>query len=255
MDLNTLFSLQDKVAIVTGASKGIGYSIAHFFAAAGANVVINSRNQDMLDEAAGKLRSRGYQVTGIANNIGYPDQRQNLIEKTVERYGQIDILVNNAAASPVFCPIQETEMGVFDKILDVNLKAPYELSKLSFPYLKQSSNASIINISSIGAISPEKGLGLYSISKAALISMTKTFAKEWGEFNIRVNAICPGLIKTHFSESLWSDEKMREHFMDRLPLKRLGNEEEIGAMALFLASKASSFTTGAIFTSDGGYSI
>ncbi|MDN3690383.1 SDR family NAD(P)-dependent oxidoreductase [Cyclobacterium jeungdonense] len=253
MDLSTLFSLQNKVAIITGASRGIGFSIAHFFAAAGAKVVINSRNQERLDEATRRLREKGYEVVGIANNIGYPEGRQNLINQTVEKYGQIDILVNNAATNPVFGPIEETDLSLFDKILDVNLKAPFELSKLSLPFLRQSSSASIINVSSIAGLSPEKGLGLYSVSKSALISLTKSFAKEWGTYNIRVNAICPGLIKTKFSEVLWSDEVIKEKFLSQLPLKRIGEEEEIGAMALFLASPASSYTTGSVFTVDGGF--
>jgi dehydrogenase/reductase SDR family member 4 len=254
MDLSTLFSLQDKVALITGSSRGIGSSIAHFFAAAGAKVVINSRNQEDLDVLSGKLREKGYEVFGIASNIGYPQERQKLIEKTIEKYGQLDILVNNAATNPILGPIQESKLAAFDKILDVNLKAPYELSKLSFPYLRQSSTASIINISSIGALIPERGFGLYSISKSALVSLTKVFAKEWGEYNIRVNAICPGLIKTRFSEAIWSDEKLKDKYLSSLPLMRTGEEGEIGAMALFLASEASSYTTGAVFTVDGGYS-
>jgi NAD(P)-dependent dehydrogenase (short-subunit alcohol dehydrogenase family) len=253
MDLSSLFSLQNKVAIVTGASRGIGFSIAHFFAAAGAKVVINSRNQERLDEVTHKLREKGYEVIGIANNIGYPEDRQNLINQTIEKYGQIDILVNNAATNPVFGPIEENELAVFDKILDVNLKAPFELSKLSLPYLRQSASAYIINISSTAALSPEKGLGLYSVSKSALNSLTKALAKEWGTYNIRVNAICPGLIKTKFSEVLWSNETIKEKFLSDLPLKRIGEEGEIGAMALFLASPASSYTTGAVFTVDGGF--
>lgn len=255
MDLNALFSLRDQVAIITGGSKGIGFAIAHFFAAAGAKVVINGRYQENLDAAVLSLRNRGYEATAIAHHIGYQEQRKLLIEKTVKKYGKIDILVNNAAASPVFAPIHEYESGVLDKIIDVNLKAPYELSQLCFPYLKKSFNSSIINISSVGAISPERGLGPYSISKAALLSMTKVFAKEWGDFNIRVNAICPGVIQTQFSRNMWSDEKIHQHIMNNLPLKRLGTEEDIAAMALFLASNASSYTTGAVFTSDGGYSI
>ncbi|WP_162339863.1 SDR family NAD(P)-dependent oxidoreductase [Cyclobacterium salsum] len=253
MDLSTLFSLQNKVAIITGASRGIGFSIAHYFAAAGAKVVINSRNQERLDEATRRLREKGYEVIGIANNIGYPEGRQNLINQTVEKYGQIDILVNNAATNPVYGPIEETDLSLFDKILEVNLKAPFELSKLSLPFLRQSSAASIINVSSIAGLSPEKGLGLYSVSKSALVSLTKAFAKEWGAYNIRVNAICPGLIKTKFSEVLWSDEAIKEKFLSELPLKRIGEEGEIGAMALFLASPASSYTTGTIFTVDGGF--
>jgi NAD(P)-dependent dehydrogenase (short-subunit alcohol dehydrogenase family) len=253
MDLSSLFSLHGKVAIITGASRGIGFSIAHFFAAAGAKVVINSRNQDRLDEAINELKEKGYEVTGIVGNIGNEADQKNLINQTVEKYGQIDILVNNAATNPVFGPVIDTDIMAFEKILNINLKAPYELSKLSFPYLKQSASASIINISSIGGISPEEGLGLYSVSKSALLALTKVFANEWGNYNIRANTICPGLIKTKFSQALWSNDIIRENFFSKLPIKRIGKEEEIGAMALFLASEASSYTTGAVFTVDGGF--
>jgi NAD(P)-dependent dehydrogenase (short-subunit alcohol dehydrogenase family) len=253
MDLGSLFSLHGKVAIITGASRGIGLSIAHFYAAAGAYVVINSRNQERLDEAIAKLKVKGYEAMGIVGNVGYAEDRKNLIEQTIEKYGQIDILVNNAATNPVYGPIADTDLGAFDKILDVNLKAPYDLSIMCLPYLKKSSSASIINIGSINALSPEEGLGLYSISKSALVALTKVFAKEWGTYNIRVNAICPGLIKTKFSEVLWSNEELRNKFLEELPLKRIGEEEEIGAVALFLASEASSYATGSVFTVDGGF--
>lgn len=255
MDLSSLFSLMNKVALITGASKGIGYSIAEIFAAAGAKVVISSRKQEALDEMAGKLRQRGYDVTGIACNVGNMNELDELVKKTVELYGQIDVLVNNAATNPVFGPVHETSLEAYDKIMDVNVKAPFHLMKLCFPYLRASSNASVINISSIGGISPEQGLGIYSVSKAALISMTKVFAKEWGDHKIRVNAICPGLIKTKFSEALWSNDKIMNHLMKNLPIKRVGTSEEIGAAALFLASTASSYTTGEVLKADGGFTI
>jgi dehydrogenase/reductase SDR family member 4 len=255
MDLSSLFSLMDKVALITGASKGIGYSIAETFAAAGAKVVISSRKQDVLDEMAKKLRDKGYEVTGIACNVGHIDDLKPLVQKTVELYGQLDVLVNNAAVNPVFGPVHDTSSEAYDKIMDVNLKAPFELMKLCFPYLRESSNGSVINISSIGGISPESGLGIYSVSKAALISLTKVFAKEWGDHKIRVNAICPGLIQTKFSEALWGNEKMLQQVMKVLALKRVGESEEIGAAALYLASPASSYTTGAVLTADGGFTI
>lgn len=255
MDLSTLFSLNNKVALITGASKGIGFSIAETFAAAGAKVVISSRKQDALDEMAGKLRDKGYEVIGIACNVGNIEELKPLVEKTVAHYGQIDILVNNAAVNPVFGPVHDTSLDAYNKIMDVNLKAPFELMKLCFPYLRGSSNGSVINISSVGGISPETGLGIYSVSKAALISMTKVFAKEWGDHKIRVNAICPGLIQTKFSEALWNNEKMLQQVMKMLALKRVGESEEIGAAALYLASPASSYTTGAVLTADGGLTI
>jgi dehydrogenase/reductase SDR family protein 4 len=255
MDLSTLFSLMGKVALVTGASKGIGFAIAEIYAAAGAKVVISSRKQETLDEMAGQLQSKGYEVTGIACNVGNMEELDVLVNKTIEKYGTIDVLVNNAASNPVFGPIHETSLDAYDKIMNVNLKAPFHLMKLCFPYLRESADGSVINISSIGGISPESGLGIYSVSKAALISMTKVFAKEWGDHNIRVNAICPGLIKTKFSEALWSNDKIMGHMMKSLPIKRVGTSEEIGAAALYLASPASSYTTGAVLTADGGFTI
>ncbi|MCS5489620.1 SDR family NAD(P)-dependent oxidoreductase [Algoriphagus limi] len=255
MDLSKIFSLDGKVALITGASKGIGLSIAEIFAAAGAKVVISSRKQEVLDEMANQLKSKGYEATGIACNVGNMEELPGLVDQTVEKYGQIDILVNNAASNPVFGPVHETSLEAFDKIMDVNVKAPFELTRLCFPHLRKSSNASVINISSIGGISPEKGLGIYSVSKAALISLTKVYAKEWGGAGIRVNAICPGLIQTKFSEALWSNEKIMNMILQNLSIKRAGTSEEIGAMALFLASEASSYTTGAVFTADGGFTI
>ncbi|MHA7128517.1 glucose 1-dehydrogenase [Algoriphagus namhaensis] len=255
MDLSSLFSLDGKVALVTGASKGIGLSIAEIFAAAGAKVVLSSRKQADLDQLADNLNAKGYSAKGIACNVGNMEELPGLVRQTVETFGGIDILVNNAAANPVFGPIHETDIPAFDKIMDVNLKAPFELSKLCFPHLRKSASPSVINISSIGGISPEPGLGIYSVSKAALISMTKVFAKEWGEAKIRVNVICPGLIQTKFSEALWSNDKIMTMMMKQLPIKRVGTPEEIGAMALFLASPASTYTTGSVFTADGGFTI
>lgn len=255
MDLSSLFSLNGKVALITGASKGIGFSIAEIFAAAGAKVVLCSRKQAAVDEMATKLKAKGYEAIGIACNVGNMEELSMLVDETIKSYGQLDILVNNAATSPVFGPVHETSTAAFDKIMNVNLKAPFELSKLCWQHLRKSSNASVINISSIGGISPEQGLGIYSVSKAALISMTKVLAKEWGEAKIRVNVICPGLIETKFSEPLWSDDKIMSMVMKKLAIKRVGQAHEIGAMALFLASPASAYTTGSVFTADGGLTI
>jgi NAD(P)-dependent dehydrogenase (short-subunit alcohol dehydrogenase family) len=248
-------SLNGQVALITGASKGIGLSIAQFFAEAGAKVVISSRDQAVLDQISENMRSQGLDVFGVACHVAKMDQLEFLVQKTIEKYGQIDILVNNAATNPVFGPIQETSLDAFDKIMQVNVKAPFHLMNLCYPYLKLSSNPSIINISSVGGISPEAGLGIYSVSKAALISMTKAYAKEWGVDQIRVNAICPGLIKTKFSEALWQNEKWLQKFAQQLPLGRMGTGEEMAAMGLFLASDASAYCTGSVFMADGGATI
>lgn len=255
MDLSSVFSLDGKVALITGASKGIGFGIAEIFAAAGAKVVISSRKQDALDEKANLLKTQGYEAHGIACNVSNVDELSALVKKTVDKYGTIDILVNNAGTSPVFGPVHETSLEAFDKIMAVNVKAPFELCRLCFPHLRKSSGASVINISSIGGISPETGLGIYSVSKAALISLTKVFAKEWGEAKIRVNAICPGLIETKLSEPLWGNEKIMNKVLQQLAIKRTGTSTEIGLLALYLAASASSYTTGAVYTADGGFSI
>lgn len=248
------FSLENKVALVTGASKGIGEAIATTFAANGAKVVINSRKQYELDKVAEKIRSTGGECIGIAANTGDSSARKALVEKTVEKYGGIDILVNNAAANPVFGPVVQTEEWAYDKIMDVNVKASFELCKLAYPYLKQH-GGSVINMSSIAGERPDSGLGIYSVSKAALNMLTKVMAKEWGRDNIRVNAICPGLIKTKFSQALWEDENVFKKFMKMVPMGRMGTVDEIAALALFLASDPSAYCTGTLFFADGGTTI
>lgn len=247
--------LYNKTAIVTGASKGIGETIAQFLAAAGANVVINSRKQEQIDAVAESIRIAGGKCVAIAGNVGDAADAQALIDKTIEIYGGVDILVNNAAANPVYGPVLECESWAFDKIMNVNVKAPFDLSKLAHPSMKSRGGGSIINISSIEGLTPDEGLGIYSVSKAALNMLTKVCAKEWGPDNIRVNSICPGFIKTKFSQALWSNEQWMKMFMKMVPIKRIGSTEEIAALALFLASDASSYCTGGIFTADGGLTI
>ncbi|NUQ26195.1 MAG: SDR family oxidoreductase [Saprospiraceae bacterium] len=248
-------TLTNKTAIITGASKGIGAAIAFALGRAGANVVISSRKQEAVDALAVKLREEGINCLPQAANAGVIDDLQFLVEKTVEAFGGVDILINNAATNPVFGPIELTEQKAFDKIMAVNLKGPFELAKLALPLMKKRGGGAIVNISSIGGLSPEPHLGIYSVSKAALISLTKVMAREWGPYHIRANAICPGLIQTKFSEALWTNEQFTQWMMAQTPLGRIGSPEEVAAMALFLASDASSYTTGAVFTADGGYTI
>ena len=255
MEPNQLFNLQGKTALITGASKGIGEAIARLYASCGANLVINSRKQEDLDNLSAEIIAAGGVCTGIAANAGNLEDCKMLIEKTRAVYGSIDILVNNAAANPVYGPIVTCEEWAFDKIMDVNLKAPFELCKLVFPIMKQRGGGSVINISSIAGLTPDPGLGMYSVSKAALNMLTKVMAKEWGTDKIRVNAICPGLIKTKFSEALWQNEKWLSGFIKQLPLGRMGTVEEIAGLALFLASEASAYCTGTLFTADGGITI
>lgn len=255
MNNQQLFSLEGKVALITGASKGIGQAIAELYAAAGARVVVSSRKQDAVDAVAKSITDKGQHALAIACNVSDANDVEQLITQTIAAYGSIDILVNNAAANPAFGPVVQTDGSAFDKIMNVNVKAPFELAKKVYPYMKEKKSGSVINISSVGGIRPEYGLGIYSVSKAALISLTKVMAKEWGDDNIRANVICPGLIKTKFSEALWSNEKIMGMMMKMLPIKRVGTPEEIAALALFLASDASAYCTGSVFTADGGFTI
>ncbi|MDQ7063835.1 MAG: SDR family oxidoreductase [candidate division KSB1 bacterium] len=255
MSVLDAFSLKDKVAVITGASKGIGEAIARAYAEAGARVVISSRKQDAVDAAAADLRARGLDAVGIAAHVGQMEDLDRLVQQTLDTYGGIDILVNNAAINPVFGPILDTDEAVFDKIMQVNLKGPFELGKRVHPIMKERGGGSVINISSIGGISPEPGLGIYSVSKAALISLTKVMAKEWGDDRIRVNAICPGLIKTKFSTALWQNEKIKNRVLAQQPIKRIGLPEDVVGLALFLASEASAYCTGAVYMVDGGHVI
>lgn len=251
--IQPLFNLNGKIALVTGASKGIGEAMARGLAEFGAKVVVSSRKQEAVDAVAQAFQADGLEATGIAANIGNVEEIHNLIDETVAAYGGLDIVINNAAANPVFGSIEKTDERAFNKIIDVNLKGPFELCKKAHPILKKRDGGSIINISSIGGITPEKFIGIYSVSKAGIINLTQAMAQDWGSDNIRVNAICPGLIKTKFSEALWSDEKITRRFLDQIPLKRLGTPDDIAGLAVFLASDASAYCTGGVYLLDGGY--
>ena len=247
-----LFDLTGKVAVVTGASKGIGEAIARLFARFGASVIVSSRKQNACDALASEIKAQGGEATGIAAHVGDTDQLRLLVDHTISIYGGIDILVNNAASNPVFGPSLACDGAAFDKIMGANVKAPFELSKLCYPSLKARGGGSIIMMSSIAGETPDPGLGMYSVSKASLNMLTKVLAKEWGPDGIRVNAICPGLIKTKFSQALWQDETIQNRFTKNLPIARMGTTDEISPLALFLASNASSYCTGSLFYADGG---
>jgi dehydrogenase/reductase SDR family protein 4 len=249
-----LFDLTGKIALVTGASKGIGAAIARGLAEFGARVVVSSRKIDAVEVVAAELRTDGLNASALAAHMGDAAAIKRLVEETTRLHGGIDILVNNAATNPVYGPLLDADAAAFDKILNVNVKGPLELARAAHPHLRRS-GGSILNISSIGGLSPEASLGLYSVSKAALISLTKVMAAEWAGDGIRVNAICPGLIQTKFSAALWQDEQRLQRFLAEIPLGRIGQPEEIVGLAVFLASDAARYCTGAVFTVDGGYTI
>jgi NAD(P)-dependent dehydrogenase (short-subunit alcohol dehydrogenase family) len=247
------FSLAGRVALVTGGTRGIGKAIALAFAAAGARVVVASRKADAVDATAGELRALGADARGLVANVGKPGEAKRLVDETVAAFGSIGILVNNAAVNPTFGPVENTGTDAFDKIMAVNVRAPFDLAKEARPHFVAAGGGVILNISSIGAITPDAGLGIYSVSKAALVSLTQVLAKEWGKDNVRANAICPGLIRTDFSSALWKNEKILEHMMTRQAIQTLGEPEDIAGLALFLCSDAGRFCTGGVYMADGGY--
>ncbi|MCI2230216.1 glucose 1-dehydrogenase [Polaribacter sp. MSW13] len=255
MSIKNQFNLENKVVIITGSSKGIGKAIAKGLAENGAQVVISSRSQEACDEVVKEFTKEGLKAVGIACHIGKEEQRKNLIDKTIEAFGRIDVLVNNAAINPVFGPIEDVDPAIFDKIMDVNVKAPWSLSNLVLPYLQANKKGRIINIASVEALTPGMGLGIYSTSKAAILMLTKNQAKEWGSHGITANAICPGLIKTKFSAALWQNEKMLSKLERSIPSGRMGMPEEIVGLACLLASDAGNYMTGGVYTADGGYMI
>ena len=255
MNIKEQFSLEGKVAIITGSSKGIGKAIAKGFAENGAQVVISSRSQEACDEVVKEFVSEGLKAVGIACHIGKSAQRENLVTQTMDAFGRIDILVNNAAINPFFGPVEEIDPLIFDKIMEVNVKAPWSLSNLVLPHLKTNKKGSIINIASVEALTPGAGLGIYSTSKAAMLMLSKTQAKEWGKFGVRVNSICPGLIQTKFSAALWQNEKIVQKIQKAIPSGRMGQPEEMIGLACLLAADAGAYMTGGVYTADGGYMI
>jgi NAD(P)-dependent dehydrogenase (short-subunit alcohol dehydrogenase family) len=253
LDVNAKFRLDDKVAIVTGASRGIGESIARALAGAGAHVVVASRKPAGCEAVAASIRTDGGKATAIPCHVGDPAAIDALVDETVKVAGGVDIIVNNAATNPIFGPLLDADAGAFQKIYDVNVRGPFLLCKKAQPILVERGGGSLIHISSIGGLSPEPFLGLYSTSKAALISLSAVMAKEWGGAGIRSNVICPGLVKTKFSEALWQNEDIVNQVVSSQPLPRMAEPDEIAPLALFLASPASSYCTGAVYRVDGGH--
>jgi len=253
--IKSKFNLEGKVAIVTGASKGIGESISFGLAEHGAKVIVSSRNQEAIDAVAETIKKEGGEATGIACHVGQEEQLKELVQKTVEKYNGVDILINNAATNPVFGPLVYADGNLFDKIMNVNVKACMLLANLCQPIMDKRGGGSIINIASVEGQKPSFGLGVYGVSKAALIMLTQTQAKEWGASNIRSNAICPGLIQTKFSSAIWKNDQILKEFEKHLPVGRMAQPDEMAGLAVFLASDASSYCTGGIYNADGGHMV
>lgn len=248
----SLFELTGKVAIVTGASKGIGQAIAQAFAERGAKVTVSSRKIEGVSEVAKEIEDAGGECIAIQAHMGYQDQVDALVNSTLEKWGRIDIAVNNAATNPHFGPLLTAEESHLDKIFDTNLKGYFRLCKTVYPHMQAQKSGKIINLSSVAGIQPGFNMGVYSISKSGVIMLTKILARELGPDNIQVNAIAPGIIKTKFSRALWESEALMSEFELRNPLKRIGLPEDVVGAALYLASAASDWVTGTVMVIDGG---
>lgn len=249
------FDLTGQVAVITGSSRGIGRSIAENMARMGAKVVVSSRKPEACEEVAAGIRKAGGEATVIAANISRKDEVEALVAKTVEKYGRLDCMVSNAAVSPYFGPIMGLEDDAFDKLMNNNVRSSLWLAKLSRPHMMKVGGGTIIIISSIGGIRSGGNLGGYGISKAADFGLARALASEWGVDNIRINCIAPGLVKTDFAKALWEDDTRRKRTEATTPLRRLGEPDDIGGVAAFLASKAAAFITGQIIVADGGVTI
>lgn len=247
-----MLDLNNKTAIVSGGSKGIGKAIATKLAQAGANVVICSRKKENLDSAVNEAESNGLTLIPIECNTSNNESIQSVVDHTLEKFNGVDILVNNAAANPYYGPILNSEDSHWDKIFDVNVKGYFNFAKACSKKMIANNSGKIINVASIAAKTPLEGLGIYNISKAAVVMLTKVLAKELGEYNINVNTLAPGLIKTDFSKALWENEDTHNKIVKSIPQGKMGSPDDISGMALYLASEASDFVTGSIFTVDGG---
>jgi dehydrogenase/reductase SDR family protein 4 len=244
--------LKDKVAVVTGASRGIGRAIAEAFAREGATVVICGRKQETLDQVAAELEAGAGTVYPLACHVGRADQIQRLVETVHEKFGRIDILVNNAATNIAQEPVLQIDEAKFDKMVEVNLKSAFRLMQAIAPGMCRRGSGSIVNIASISGVRPQYHGMLYSMTKAALIMMTQSYALELGPCGVRVNAIAPGMIQTVLSEYYWKDDAKREKILEEQPIKHLGQPEEIAEMALLLASERGSYITGQTMIVDVG---
>lgn len=247
-----LFDLSGKVALITGASRGIGEATARLLAEQGAHVVISSRKQEDLDRVAESIIASGGLATAIAAHQGESAALKHLMTEIEQRFGKLDILVNNAATNPYFGHIADTDMAMIDKTLQVNIKGYFELASLAAKLMRKGGGGAIVNIASINGVKPGMYQGIYSISKAAVISMTLAFAKECAPWKVRVNAVLPGLTETKFASALTQNEQILKVALAAIPLARVAQPMEIAPAILYLVSDAASYVTATTLTVDGG---
>ena len=246
------FDLSGRVALVTGASRGIGSAIATALVEQGAHVVLSSRKQADLDDEAARINADyPERATAIAAHAGRPEDLERLVKTVMDQFGHIDILVNNAATNPSFGPVLRAELSAWDKTFEVNLRGVFILTKLVYEAWMEEHGGAVVNIASVGGLRPGLGLGIYNVTKAGVIMLTRQLARELGG-TVRVNAIAPGLVKTRFAEALWGNEAILERVLTSNPMGRIGLPDEIAGAVAFLASDAASYINGEVIVIDGG---
>ena len=253
MSRTQLFNLDGKIAFVSGASRGIGEAIARLLAQQGAHVIVSSRRLEGCQPVVDGIIAEGGKATAIACHIGEMEQITRTFARIREDFGHIDVLVNNAATNPQFCNVLDTDLSAFQKTVDVNIRGYFFMSVEAGKLMRDHGGGSIINVASINGVSPGVFQGVYSMTKAAVINMTKVFAKECAQYGIRCNALLPGLTDTKFASALVSNDAILKTALQQIPLKRVARPEEMAGAVLYLASDASTYTTGVSLNVDGGY--
>ncbi|HEX3596790.1 MAG TPA: glucose 1-dehydrogenase [Polyangiaceae bacterium] len=252
---SNLFDLTGKVALVTGSSRGIGRAIVERLAQHGAKVIVSSRKLDACETVVSAIRERGGDATALTCNIANKEELEQLVSKSRQAYGGIDVLVCNAAVNPHFGASQEIPDAAFEKVMNSNIRSNHWLCQMVIPAMAARRDGAVIIVSSIGGLKGSTVLGAYGISKAADMQMARNLAVEWGPSNVRVNTIAPGLVRTDFARALWENPATYERAVGQYPLRRIGEPDEIAGAAVLLASRAGSFITGQTLVIDGGSTI
>ena len=250
-----MFDLTGQVAIITGSSRGIGRSIAHSMARAGARVVVSSRKLDACETVVEEIRGEGGEATAVACNVSDKDQLRGLVDAALQKWNRLNIVVCNAAVNPYFGPMAAMKDEVYDKIMNSNVRSNFWLCNLAGPHMIESGGGSFILVSSIGGNQGSATLGVYGMSKAADYALARNLAIEWGQHGLRANCIAPGLIKTDFSRALWENKELLASVEQGTPVRRIGQPEDLGGVAVFLASQAAAYVTGQTLIVDGGLTV
>ncbi|MDE0416879.1 MAG: SDR family oxidoreductase [bacterium] len=250
-----LFDLTGKVAVVTGASRGIGRAMALRMADAGARIVVSSRKLDACEEVARTIREAGGEAAAVACNVTHIDQLEHLVATSIDEFDRIDCLVGNAAVNPHYGPMTTIGESAFEKIINCNVRANLWLARLVLPGMAERGGGTIIYVSSIAGIKGTDDIGTYGISKAAVIAMARNLAVTWGEHGVRINTIAPGLVRTDFAKALWENPERLARVEEHYPMRRIGEPDDIAGTAVFLASDAGRYITGQTIVVDGGATI